>query len=107
MRTPGPCARSGAADGEDGTYSAFQSGVCRLPGTGNMFVNYGGVCTVDGVPSGKVFQGHCLARLIEVTPGAPGEIVFELIVNDASAEDPAPLSSFRTEHFPDFGSEPG
>ncbi|MCY4547124.1 MAG: aryl-sulfate sulfotransferase [Defluviicoccus sp.] len=91
---------------EDGTYSAFQSGVCRLPGTGNIFIDYGGVCTVDGVPSGKVFQGHCLARLIEVTPGAEGEIVFELIVDDAAADDPAALSSFRAEHFPDFGRQP-
>ena len=91
---------------EDGTFSAYQSGVYRLPRTGNTFVNYGGVCTVDGVPSGRVYDGHCLARLIEVTPGARGEIVFELVVDDASADDPVALSSFRAEHFPDFGREP-
>ena len=91
----------------DRTYSAFQSGVYRLPLTGNTFVNYGGVCTVDGAPSGQVFSGHCRARLIEVTPGSPGETVFELIVDDASSDDPVALSSFRTEHFPDFGAEPG
>ena len=78
----------------------------RLPRTGNTFINYGGVCTVDGVPSGRVYAGHCLARLIEVTPGSPGEIVFELIVEDRSDDDPVALSSFRTEHFPDFGAEP-
>ena len=91
---------------DDGTFSAYQSGVFRLPQTGNTFINYGGVCTVDGVPSAKIYDGHCLARLIEVTPGSPGEIVFELIVNDTSADDPVALSSFRTEHYPDFGTEP-
>ena len=92
---------------DDGTYSAFQSGVYRLPRTGNMFIDYGGVCTVDGAPSGKVFVGHCRARLIEVTPGSPGEIVFEAIVDDASSDNPVALASFRAEHFPDFGREPG
>ena len=90
----------------DRIYSTFQSGSYRLPATGNTFINYGGLCTVDGVPSGKVFAGHCKARLIEVTPGSPGETVFELIVDDRSSEDPVPWSSFRTEHFPDFGASP-
>ena len=92
--------------GDDRIYSAYLSGVFRLPETGNTFINYGGVCTVDGVPSGQVFAGHCKARLIEVTPGSPGETVFELVVNDGADENPVAWSSFRTEHFPDFGTGP-
>ncbi len=88
----------------DRTYSTFQSGAYRLPRTGNTFIDYGGVCTVDGVPSGQVYAGHCKARLIEVTPGSPGETVFEMIVNDRSEESPVAWSSFRAEHFPDFGT---
>ena len=88
----------------DRTYSTFQSGAYRLPRTGNTFIDYGGVCTVDGVPSGQVYAGHCKARLIEVTPGSPGETVFEIIVNDRSEESPVAWSSFRAEHFPDFGT---
>ncbi len=88
----------------DRIYSTYQSGAFRLPETGNTFVTYGGVCTVDGVPSGKVYEGHCLSRLIEITPGSPGETVFEMIVNDDSAEGAVGWSSFRAEHFPHFGS---
>ena len=53
---------------------------------------------------GQVYAGHCKARLIEVTPGSPGETVFEMIVNDGSGENPVAWSSFRAEHFPDFGT---
>ncbi len=91
---------------DDRTYSTFQSGACRLPETGNTFVTYGGVCTVGGVPSGEVYAGHCRARLIEVAPGSPGETVFEAIVDDRSPDNPVAWSSFRAEHFPDFGAEP-
>jgi arylsulfate sulfotransferase len=87
---------------EDGTYSTYQSGALRLPDTGNTFINYGGVCTLDGLPSGQINKGHCQARLIEVTSGSTGEVVFELRVNDTSAEGPIALSSFRAEHYPGF-----
>ena len=88
---------------EDGTFSTFQSGAYRLPGTGNTFIDYGGVCTVEGVPSDDVNSGHCMVRLVEVAPD--GETVFELVVNDNSAQDPAALSSFRAEHFPALGAQ--
>jgi len=87
---------------EDGTYSTYQSGAVRLPNTGNTFINYGGVCTLDGVPSGQINTGHCQARLVEVTPDLSGEIVFELEVNDTSTSGPVSLSSFRAEHYPNF-----
>ena len=86
----------------DRIYSTYRAAV---PPVGDVTrVTYGGVCTVDGVPSGKVYEGHCLSRLIEVTPGSPGETVFEMIVNDDSAEGAVGWSSFRAEHFPDFGT---
>lgn len=88
---------------EDGAFSCFQSGAYRLPGTGNTFIDYGGVCTIDGIPSADVNAGHCRTRLVEVAPD--GEIVFELVVNDESAQDPAALSSFRAEHFPALGTQ--
>ena len=87
---------------DDRIFSAYQSGAFRLPATGNTFITYGRVCTVDGVPSRNVYAGHCLAMLIEVTPGSPGETVFALVVNDRADDDPVPWSSFRAEHFPDF-----
>ena len=90
-------------DGTDRCYSTYQSGAYRLPATGNTFINYGGVCSIDGVPSTKINEGHCRARLIEVTAGDAPEIVFELIVNDTSPEKPIAWSSFRAEHFPEFG----
>ena len=87
---------------EDGTYSTYQSGALRLPETGNTFINYGGVCTLDDLPSGQINEGHCQARLIEVASGSTGDVVFELTVNDTSAENPVALSSFRAEHYPGF-----
>ena len=86
---------------EDGTFSAFQSGAFRLPETGNTFVDYGGVCTVDGAPSADVAKGRCLARLVEAT--TEGEVVFEMVADDRSSGSPAALSSFRAEHLPGFG----
>ena len=85
-------------------FSSFQSGACRLPASGNTFITYGGICSVDGVPAENPFTSHCMARWIEVTPGTPGEMVFEMIVEDESAEDPVAWSSFRAEHFPDLGA---
>ena len=92
---------------DDGTYSCFQSGACRLPSTGNTYVNYGGVCSVDGVPSDRLDQGHCGLRQVEVTQAPRGEVVFELTVNDDSAENAVAYSSFRAEHLPRLGALDG
>ena len=97
--------RSGSgARSDDESFSSFQSGACRLPATGNTFITYGGICTADGVPAENPFVSHCIARWIEVTPGTPGETVFEMTVDDDSDEDPIAWSSFRAEHFPDLGA---
>ena len=90
-------------EGADRCYSTYQSGAYRLPRTGNTFINYGGVCTIDGLPSTRISEGHCKARLIEVTAGEAPEIVFELTINDTTADKPIAWSSFRADHFPEFG----
>ncbi len=88
---------------DDGTYSCFQSGAYRLPSTGNTYINYGGVCSVDGTPSDRLDEGHCKLRQIETAKASPDEIVFELTVDDDSAENAVAYSSFRAEHFPQLG----
>lgn len=87
-------------NGGDRIYSTYQSGVYRLPETGNTFIDYGGVCTLDGAPSARIDEGHCVARVREVTGGDRPETVFDMVINDTS-DDPVTLSSFRAEHFPD------
>ncbi len=88
---------------DDAEFACFQGGAFRLPGTGNTFVTYGGLCSADGAPSTTPFESHCRARWVEVTPGRPGEVVFDLELDDGSSEDPVAWSSFRAEHFPGLG----
>ena len=84
----------GEAAGER-LYSCYQGGAYRLPRTGNTFMTYGGICTIDGVPTSDNRKGFCRARLMEVTPEK--EIVFDMWI-DGSGENPAlSLSSFRAE----------
>jgi hypothetical protein len=84
----------GEAAGER-LYSCYQGGAYRLPQTGNTFMTYGGICSIDGVPTSDNRKGFCRARLLEVTPEK--EIVFDMWI-DGSGENPAlSLSSFRAE----------
>jgi len=87
------------AGGGGTPYGCYQGGAYRLPQTGNTFMNFGGVCTVDGVPSGDNRNGFCRARLMEVTPEK--EIVFDMWIDGSNEEPPVSLSSFRSEHLPD------
>lgn len=70
-----------------------------MPGTGNTFVNYGGVCTIDGIPSDNNREGFCRARLMELTPEK--EVVFDMWIDASDDGDPMPLSSFRSEFVSD------
>mgnify|MGYP001363046158 CR=1 FL=1 len=82
--------------GDDGKlYACYQGGAYRLPQTGNTFMNFGGVCTVDGVPTSDNTKGICRARLMEVTPEK--EIVFDLWIDGTNEDPPLSLSSFRSE----------
>ncbi len=98
----------GEAPGER-IYAGFQGGAMRLPKTGNTFISYGGVCSIDGRPAtgpdrfdaGEVVSRDELdicARLIEVTPDR--EVVLDLSIGGAPG-DPRALSAFRSEHVPE------
>jgi hypothetical protein len=84
--------------GGDTPYGCFQGGAYRLPVTGNTFMNFGGICTIDGVPSSDNRKGFCRARLMEVTPEK--EIVFDMWIDGGNEDPPLSLSSFRSEHLP-------
>ncbi len=89
----------GDGDGPgEGLYGCYQGGAYRLPKTGNTFMNFGGVCTIDGVPTNDNRGGMCRARLLEVTPD--NEIVFDMWIDGSDEDPPMPLSSFRSEYVP-------
>ena len=88
----------GSAEG-DNVYACYQGGAYRLPKTGNTFLTYGGVCTKDGVPSSDNAGSFARSRLVEVTPS--GDVVFDMWIDSGEADGGAPLSSFRSEHFPE------
>ena len=85
------------ANGNEGEklFACYQGGAYRLPQTGNTFITFGGICTLDGAPTDDVEQGFARARLVEVTPD--NEIVFDMWIDDSGGNDPLPLSSFRAE----------
>ena len=89
-------------------YAGFQGGAMRLPKTGNTFITYGGVCSIDGKPAtgpdrfdpGETVSRDKLdicARLLEVTPDK--DVVLDLQIGGAPG-DPKALSAFRSEHVP-------
>ena len=83
-------------------FSCYNSGVVRLPKTGNTFITFGGLCTKDGEPTSDNEKGFCRARLMEVTPN--NEIVFDMTVDGSHWEHPVPFSVFRSEHVPEIFS---
>jgi arylsulfate sulfotransferase len=89
-------------------YAGFQGGAMRLPATGNTFISYGGICSIDGRPasgSDRFEPGEAQARdamairarLIEVTPDL--QVVLDLSIG-GEPRDPKALSVFRSEHLP-------
>jgi hypothetical protein len=79
-------------------YGCYQGGAYRLPRTGNTFMNYGGVCSIDGVPTSDNRKGFCRARLMEVTPEK--DVVFDMWIDGSNEDPPVSLSSFRSEYLP-------
>ena len=79
-------------------YACYQGGAYRLPKTGNTFMTFGGICTIDGIATNDNRGDMCRARLLEVTPEK--EIVFDMWIDGINEDPPLPLSSFRAEHFP-------
>ena len=96
----------GEAPGER-LYAGFQGGAMRLPKTGNTFITYGGICSIDGgrdrarplrARRSRHAQASTSARgLLEVTPDK--EIVLDLRIGGEPG-DPKALSVFRSEHVP-------
>ena len=80
---------------EERTFACYQGGAYRLPQTGNTFIDYGGICTKEGVPVNDASDSFARARLVEVTPD--NEVVFDMWIEDRAEVDPMPLSSFRAE----------
>ena len=89
-------------------YAGFQGGALRLPQTGNTFITYGGICSIDGCPASgpdRFEPGEAKARdrmgiraqILEVTPA--GEVMLDLRIG-GEAGDPRALSVFRSEHVP-------
>jgi hypothetical protein len=83
----------GAGAGER-LFAGFQGGAIRLPNTGNTFISYGGICSLDGKPANEPDGANIRARLIEVTPDR--EIVFDMRLG-GGPYDPKALSIFRSE----------
>lgn len=83
---------------EDRHFACFQGGAFHLPQTGNRFATYGGICTVDGVPSNSNKGALGRARLLEITPDK--EIVFDMWLDASGLDQPYSLSAFRAEHVP-------
>jgi arylsulfate sulfotransferase len=89
-------------------FAGFQGGAMRLPATGNTFITYGGICSIDGRPASgpdRFEPGEAEARdamairaqLLEVTPDR--RIVLDLRIGGEPG-DPQALSAFRSEHMP-------
>jgi hypothetical protein len=83
---------------QDRLFACFQGGAYRLPLTGNTFATYGGVATIDGVPSADNANGFGRARLMELSPD--NEVLFDMWVDTSGEEKPWSLSVFRAEHVP-------
>ncbi len=91
--TPGPGA----------FFSSFVSEADLLPVTGNVLVTEGGVTRNDEgeYASGREATRYS-TRIVEVTHSDAPEIVFELLIEDPSAEDPMGWTVYRSERLPDL-----
>ena len=89
--------------GPDAFFSSFVSEADLLPLTGNVLVTEGGRTRNE---KGEFASGpeatRYSARIVEVTHSEPPEIVFELLIEDPSAEDPIGWMVYRSERLPDL-----
>ena len=65
-------------------YSSFVSDADWLPRTGNILITDGGRIRDEKGEYAPQFAGHHWARILEVTHTNPAEVVFELVIDDAS-----------------------
>ncbi len=66
-------------------YSPFVGSAYELPSTGNVLVTYGGLCTIDGVPSDDIPHCRGTGRVIEVARASGNAIVMDVEVRDRDA----------------------
>ena len=78
-------------------FAGFQGGAFRMPRTGNTFITYGGICSIDGKPANEADRADIRARLIEVT--SDKDAVLDLRIGGGPG-DPKALSVFRSELVP-------
>lgn len=79
-------------------FAGFQGGALRLPRTGNTFITYGGICSIDGKPVDEPDGADTRGRIVEVTPDK--RVVLDIEIG-GGASDNKLLSSFRATHVPD------
>lgn len=63
-------------------YAPFVGSAYELPATGNVLITYGGLCTVNGVPSDDIAHCRGTARILEVRHDESGTVVFDVEVAD-------------------------
>ncbi len=69
--------------GPDALYSTFISSAARLPETGNVLANFGGLTAdEDGRPTDDVITGYGWVRIVEVTHDPEPEVLFELVIDE-------------------------
>ncbi|MCH7486716.1 MAG: aryl-sulfate sulfotransferase [Proteobacteria bacterium] len=69
--------------GPGALYSTFISSAARLPETGNVLVNFGGLTAdEDGRPTDDVATGYGWVRIVEVTHDPDPEVLFELFIDE-------------------------
>ena len=83
-------------------YAPFVGSAYEQPVTGNVLVTYGGLCTIDGVPSDDIADCRGSARIIEVDRAAGDAIVFDLELHD---RDPGAIGwlVYRSNRLASFG----
>jgi arylsulfate sulfotransferase len=79
-------------------YTPFIGDADALPETGNVLITFGGICTINGVPSDNIGPCHVSARIIEVD-SATNRKVFDIFLDDA---DPATTGYkvYRSDRIP-------
>ena len=84
-------------------FSSFVSEADLLPVTGNVLVTVGGLTRNDQgeYASGREATRYS-TRIVEVTHSQAPEIVFDLLIEDPSVEDPMGWTVYRSERLPDL-----
>ena len=63
-------------------YTPFVGDADHMPETGNVLIDFAGLCTINGVPSDTIRDCHKNLRIIEIERGATDRVVFDLQIDD-------------------------